>query len=321
MRFHASQNWQKGKSMSAIIQTTQLTKSYGRSRGIIEVSFQVEEGEVFGFLGPNGAGKTTTMRTLMGLLRATSGSATIGGLDCWTESTQVKKLVGYLPGEFTFDPGLRGAQILEYLGHLRGGVDQTVLRGLVERLGLDPSKRFREYSHGNKQKLGLVQAFMHQPRLLILDEPTSGLDPLNQQEFYRMVKEVRASGRTVFLSSHILPEVEHTCDRVAIIREGRLVKIDQVSALKDLQQHEVEISFAGPASLAWFKPVVGVSSVAQGADERSVHLVVQGALSEVIRIAGEHEATTIDTHEPTLEEVFLHFYEPEQSTAAVAGER
>ena len=307
--------------MSAIIQTTQLTKSYGRSRGIIEVSFQVEEGEVFGFLGPNGAGKTTTMRTLMGLLRATSGSASIGGLDCWTESTQVKKLVGYLPGEFTFDPGLRGAQILEYLGHLRGGVDQTVLRGLVERLGLDPSKRFREYSHGNKQKLGLVQAFMHQPRLLILDEPTSGLDPLNQQEFYRLVKEVRAAGRTVFLSSHILPEVEHTCDRVAIIREGRLVKIDQVSALKDLQQHEVEISFAGPAALEWFKPVAGVSSVAQGADERSVHLVVQGALSEVIRIAGEHEATTIDTHEPTLEEVFLHFYEPQQSTAAVAGER
>src|SRR5262252_10387145 len=221
------------KRMSAIIQTNQLTKSYGRSRGIIEVTFDIQEGEVFGFLGPNGAGKTTTMRTLMGLLRANSGSATIGGLDCWKQSTEVKKLVGYLPGEFTFDPGLRGAQIIEYLGHLRGGGDQAYVRSLVERLGFDPSKRFREYSHGNKQKLGLVQAFMHRPRLLILDEPTTGLDPLNQQEFYKMIAEVHDEGQTVFLSSHILPEVEHTCDPVAIIREGRLVTIDHVSALKN----------------------------------------------------------------------------------------
>ncbi len=290
--------------MSIIIQTNKLSKSYGRSRGIIDVTFAIQEGEVFGFLGPNGAGKTTTMRTLMGLLHANSGSATIGGLDCWQESTEVKKLVGYLPGEFAFDPGLRGAQIIEYLGHLRGGVDQVYLRSLVERLGLDPSKRFREYSHGNKQKLGLVQAFMHKPRVLILDEPTSGLDPLNQQEFYHMVAEVRADGRTVFLSSHILPEVEHTCDRVAIIREGRLVRIDHVSSLKDIRQHDVEISFAGPASVDWFQHVAGVVKVAQGADERTLQL------TEIIKIAGEHNAINIDTHEPTLEEVFLRFYEP-----------
>ena len=305
--------------MSAIIQTNQLTKSYGRSRGIIDVTFDIQEGEVFGFLGPNGAGKTTTMRTLMGLLHANSGSATIGGLDCWTQSTEVKKLVGYLPGEFTFDPGLRGAQIIEYLGHLRGGVDQAYVLSLVERLGFDPGKRFREYSHGNKQKLGLVQAFMHKPRLLILDEPTSGLDPLNQQEFYKMVAEVHAEGRTVFLSSHILPEIEQTCDRVAIIREGRLVKIDHVSALKDIHQNDVEISFAGPASVEWFKNVAGVTSVAQGADEHTLQMNVQGELTEIIRIAGEHHATNIDTHEPSLEEVFLRFYEPEQSPAKLAG--
>ena len=305
--------------MSIIIQTNQLTKSYGRSRGIIDVTFAIEEGEVFGFLGPNGAGKTTTMRTLMGLLRANSGSATIGGLDCWTQSTAVKKLVGYLPGEFSFDPGLRGAQIIEYLGHLRGGVDQAYLRSLVERLGFDPSKRFREYSHGNKQKLGLVQAFMHKPRLLILDEPTSGLDPLNQQEFYRMVAEVRAEGRTVFLSSHILPEVEHTCDRVAIIRAGRLVKIDHVSSLKDIHQHEVEISFAGPASLEWFKQVAGVVKVKQGADEHTLQLQVQGPLTEILKIAGDHHATNMATREPTLEEVFLRYYEPEPSAATLAG--
>jgi len=305
--------------MSAIIQTNQLTKSYGRSRGIIDVTFDIQEGEVFGFLGPNGAGKTTTMRTLMGLLRANSGSATIGSLDCWTQSTEVKKLVGYLPGEFAFDPDLRGAQIIEYLGHLRGGVDQSNVRTLVERLGLDPSKRFREYSHGNKQKLGLVQAFMHQPRLLILDEPTSGLDPLNQQEFYKMVAEIQAAGRTVFLSSHILPEIEQTCDRVAIIREGRLIKIDHVSALKDIHQHNVEISFAGPASVEWFKNVAGVTSVTQGAEKHILQLNVQGELMEIIRIAGEHQATNIDTHEPSLEEVFLRFYAPEHEPSTLAG--
>jgi ABC-2 type transport system ATP-binding protein len=311
--------WQKEKQMSTVIKTDKLTKSYGRSRGILEVTFETQKGEIFGFLGPNGAGKTTTMRVLMGLLHANSGSATIAGLDCWTQSTEVKKLVGYLPGEFAFDPGLRGAQIIEYLGHLRGGVDQTYVRALVERLGLDPGKRFREYSHGNKQKVGLVQAFMHTPHLLILDEPTSGLDPLNQQEFYQMVAEVRAEGRTVFLSSHILPEVEHTCDRVAIIREGRLVKIDHVSSLKEIRQHDVEISFPGPASIEWFKNVAGVTRVAQGADERTLQLNVQGTLMEIIHLASQHDATNIATREPTLEEVFLRFYEPEQAPSALAG--
>jgi len=303
--------------MSLIIQTNQLTKSYGRSRGIIDVTFDIQQGEVFGFLGPNGAGKTTTMRTLMGLLHENRGSATIGGLDCWAQSTEVKKLVGYLPGEFAFDPGLRGAQIIEYLGHLRGGVDQPYLRSLVERLGLDPSKRFREYSHGNKQKVGLVQAFMHQPRLLILDEPTSGLDPLNQQEFYKMVAEVRAEGRTVFLSSHILPEVEQTCDRVAIIREGRLIKVDHVSSLKEIHQYDVEITFAGLAEASWFK-VAGVANVAEAADEHTLQLSVQGDLREIIHIASQHNATTMTTHEPTLEEVFLRFYASDQQSSALA---
>jgi ABC-2 type transport system ATP-binding protein len=306
-------------NMATIIQTNQLTKSYGRSRGIIDVTFEIQEGEVFGFLGPNGAGKTTTMRTLMGLLHANSGSASIAGLDCWDQSTQLKEQIGYLPGEFAFDPGLRGAQILQYLGHLRGGVDQAYMRTLVERLGFDPSKRFREYSHGNKQKLGLIQAFMHKPRVFILDEPTSGLDPLNQQEFYKMIAEVHNEGHTVFLSSHILPEVEHTCDRVAIIREGRLIKIDHVSALKNIHQHEVEISFPGSASVDWFKQVAGVTSVAQGTDERTLQLVVQGDLSQIIQIASQHGATNIATREPSLEEAFLRFYEPEQSPAKIVG--
>src|SRR6266581_2426454 len=151
----------RGGTMNALIEVHGLTKGYGRSRGIIDVTFEIAEGEVFGFLGPNGAGKTTTMRVLMGLLRPTAGRATIGGLDCWSRAPEVKRLIGYLPGEFSFDPGLKGAQILTYLGNLRGGVDAKYVRSLIERLGLDPSKRFREYSRGNKQKVGLVQAFMH----------------------------------------------------------------------------------------------------------------------------------------------------------------
>ncbi|GCE19514.1 ABC transporter ATP-binding protein [Dictyobacter kobayashii] len=163
--------------MSDLIQVNNLTKTYGKQRGIRAVTFNIAEGEVFGFLGPNGAGKTTTIRTLMGFLKPTAGQATIGGLDCWSQATQIKRLVGYLPGEFSFDPNLTGAQILSYLGHLRGGVDQNNVRQLIERLDFDPSKRFHTYSRGNKQKIGLVQAFMHKPQLLILDEPTSGLDP------------------------------------------------------------------------------------------------------------------------------------------------
>src|ERR1700738_500238 len=171
--------------MAAIIEAEKLTKNYGSKRGIADVSFQVEEGEVFGFLGPNGAGKTTTIRLLMALLKADAGTARIAGLDVWRQSVELKRLIGYLPGELSLDPNLTGGQILEYFGHLRGGVDQAYLKALIQRFDLDPSRRFRQYSSGNKRKVVLVQAFMHRPRLLILDEPTSGLDPINAHEFNR----------------------------------------------------------------------------------------------------------------------------------------
>lgn len=310
--------------MTSIVETASLTKRYGRSRGIVDLSFEVEEGEIFGFLGPNGAGKTTTIRTLLGFLRPTSGRATVGGYDCWRQSTEVKRQIGYLPGEFTFDPTLTGAQILAYLGNLRGGVDQQYLLSLVERLELDPGKRFRAYSHGNKQKVGLVQAFMHRPRLLVLDEPTSTLDPLNQQEFYRMVAETRAEGRTVFLSSHNLTEVEHTCDRVGIIRDGRLVKVDAVHTLKELQRHEVDLAFATPASREWFRHVPGVCSVTATDGGHGLSLTVQGELGAVVQAAAGHGVTNLVTREPTLEEIFLRYYAPEPASAdgasAVAGE-
>src|SRR5947209_57372 len=171
--------------MTAIIEVEGLTKSYGSKRGIANVSFQVEEGEVFGFLGPNGAGKTTTIRLLMALLRTDAGTARIAGLDCWQQSVEIKRLIGYLPGELSLDPHLTGGQILEYFGHLRGGIDQAYLKHLIKRMDLDPSRKFRQYSSGNKRKIGLIQAFMHRPRLLFLDEPTNALDPLNQQVFDR----------------------------------------------------------------------------------------------------------------------------------------
>jgi ABC-2 type transport system ATP-binding protein len=305
--------------MPTIIQTNQLTKHYGSSRGIQDVTFSVQQGEVFGFLGPNGAGKTTTIRVLMGLLRPSGGSATIGGLDCWSAAPAVKRLVGYLPSEYALDSALTGAQILTYLGNLRGGADRAAIQQLANRLDLDLSRRFREYSHGNKQKVGLIQAFMHRPRLLFLDEPTSGLDPLNQQEFYRMVAEVKADGRTVFLSSHNLPEVEHTCDRVGIIREGQLVRVDSVATLTDIKHYVVELAFAQPVAPTAFSGLPGVREVVAEQDGTLLRLTVQGDLGAVLQAAAQHHATNLTTREPSLEEIFLQYYTPAASAAAGAG--
>ncbi len=302
--------------MSDIIQTASLTKYYGSSLGIKDLSFRVAESEVFGFLGPNGAGKTTTIRLLMGLLRPTSGSALIAGLNCWSDSTAVKRLVGYLPGEFNVDPALTGAQVIEYLSYLSGGVEQSYVKNLIERFELDPSKRFRDYSRGNKQKVGLVQAFMHRPKLLILDEPTAGLDPLNQQEFYTLIGEARAAGSTIFLSSHILPEVEHTCDRVGIIRQGELVKVDHVSSLTEMHRHVVEITFSCPASVDWFSNLPRVSDVRLLNGGNAIQLTAQEDMSAVIQAAAEHQAISMVARQPSLEEVFLRYYEAQPAQAA-----
>ncbi|WIG61913.1 MAG: Efflux ABC transporter, ATP-binding protein [Ktedonobacterales bacterium] len=295
--------------MAAILETQGLTKSYGSSRGIIDVTFAVEEGEVFGFLGPNGAGKTTTIRTLMALLKADAGMARIAGMDVWQQSIEIKRIVGYLPGELALDPNLTGGQILEYFGHLRGGVDQTYLKQLIDRLGFDPTRKFRQYSSGNKRKLGIVQAFMHRPRLLILDEPTNGLDPLNQQEFDRMITEVREEGRTVFLSSHILTEVEQTCTRVAIIREGRLVRVGGVTELKDIKRHDVTITFAEAAPVEAFKDLQGVEQVEVMPDGHTLRLAVSGGVDMVIKMAARYAIVTLTSQEPSLEEIFLRYYE------------
>jgi ABC-2 type transport system ATP-binding protein len=295
--------------MAAIIQVENLTKSYGSKRGITNVSFQVEEGEVFGFLGPNGAGKTTTIRTLMALLRADSGRAMIAGLECWKQSIEIKRLVGYMPGEPALDPNLTGGQILEYFAHLRGGVDHAYLKQLIERFELDTSRKFRQYSTGNKRKVVLVQAFMHRPRLLILDEPTSGLDPLNQQEFERMVMEAREEGRTVFLSSHVLSEVEKTCTRVGIIRDGSLVRIGGVSEITAIKRYEITITFADPVPVETFKSLDGVAEVESLNNGHGVRLGMQGPADAVIKAAARYPVVSLASHEPSLEDIFLRYYE------------
>ena len=213
------------------MRTSRLTKDYGMGRGLFELDLQVEPGEIFGFLGPNGAGKTTTIRLLMGLIRPTAGSAFVFGLDCTRDAVAVKRKVGYLPGDVPDFGSLRGGEVVAYLGGMRGGVDRDRVRTLARRFNLDLGRRFREYSTGNKQKLGIVLAFMHRPELLILDEPTAGLDPLHRQEFYRLLRESRIDGATVFLSSHVLSEVEQVCDRVAIVRAGRLAHAGRVDEL------------------------------------------------------------------------------------------
>ncbi len=291
------------------IQTERLTKSYGTARGIIDLDLTILEGEVFGFLGPNGAGKTTTIRLLMDLIRPTSGHASIFGKDAHKESVAIKAFTGYLPGELALWNNLTGRQILTYLANLRGGVDPHAIQSLAARLQLDPGKKFREYSKGNKQKVGLVQAFMHQPRLLILDEPTAGLDPLNQQEFFKMLSEAHARGATVFLSSHVLSEVEHTSDRVGIIREGRLVRVAPVRDIVAEKRYHVALTLGLPVTpdlQQTFANLPGVSNLT--ATDHTLQFVVQGSLDPVVKQAADYPVLSLTSREPSLEEAFLTYY-------------
>jgi ABC-2 type transport system ATP-binding protein len=305
--------------MAAIIEAEGLTKSYSGKRGIADLSFAVAEGETFGFLGPNGAGKTTTIRVLMALLRADAGTARIAGLDCWRQSVEIKRLTGYAPAEPALDPNLTGGQILEYFIHLRGGVDGSYLRQLIERLGLDTGRKFHQYSSGNKRKVVLIQAFMHRPRLLILDEPTGGLDPLNQQEFALMVGEARGWGGSVFLSSHILSEVEQLCSQVGIIREGRLVRIGGVAEIKAIKRHELTITFGDAISPEGFATLEGVTRVATVDGGRTLRIELQGSPDAVIKAAAHYPVISLSSHEPSLEDIFLRYYEGEAEQAREAS--
>jgi ABC-2 type transport system ATP-binding protein len=300
--------------VTAIIQTEKLTKTYGSHRGISEIDLTVAEGEAFGFLGPNGAGKTTTIRTLLDHIRPTSGRALVFGIETTVDPVAIHRRLGYLPGEFSLYDKLTGGQTIEYFANLRGGVDTLYQQDLIARLDVDTSRKFREYSKGNKQKIGLIVALQHRPDLLMLDEPTSGLDPLVQQTFYDVIREAKAEGRTIFLSSHILSEVEKTCDRVAIIREGRLIKVDRVDALRDLAHHQVELRFAGEVPVGAFAALAGVSDVVQ--DDHVLRMRVFGSIAPVVREAARYELLDFVSREPSLEETFLSMYGHEAGQAA-----
>jgi ABC-2 type transport system ATP-binding protein len=291
--------------MPRIIEATNLTKSYGSRRGINDVTFAVDEGEVFGFLGPNGAGKTTTIRTLLGLLRPTAGQATIFGLDAWADASRIHERLSYVGSDPAYLGELTAAQQLDYIGRLRG-LPKGAWRTVADRLELDPSVQIRKLSRGNRQKVGVVQAFMGDAALIVLDEPSSGLDPLMQREFLALVSEARAAGRTIFLSSHNLPEVERSCDRVGIIREGLLIEISTVQALLAGHWRSVNLVLGTqpPAGVFDLPTVQIVSETA-----RDVHLMVRGDLNPFLRRLAEIDVHDLSITTPDIEDIFLRFYD------------
>jgi ABC-2 type transport system ATP-binding protein len=295
----------------AAIRTRRLCKNYGSRPAVIDVDLVVGTGEVFGFLGPNGAGKSTTIRVLLDLLRPTSGDVAVLGSDPRRAGAELRRRVGYLPSEFVIYERASVGTVLHSLGTLRGGVDRRRIADLAARLHLDLGRTVRELSKGNRQKVGLVQAFMHDPELLILDEPTAGLDPLLRQEFIAMVDEVRAAGRTVFLSSHILSEVQALADRVGMIRDGRLVAIDTVQSLRERAVRRVEIQFDEDLAAAEFSTLPNIDAVrveSQGSGcVLRCHL--SGNADALIKTAARHRVRTLLVEEPDLEEVFLTLYE------------
>jgi ABC-2 type transport system ATP-binding protein len=292
--------------MKEAIETAGLTKDYGNGRGIFDLDLRVAAGEVFGFLGPNGAGKTTTIRLLMGLIHATRGSARIFGLDCDRDAVAVKRKVGYCPGELPQFGGWRGSEIVAYVAGLRGDVKDSTITALATRLDLDLGRKYREYSHGNKQKLALVLAFMHQPTLVILDEPTTGLDPLHQQEFYAIVRDARAAGATIFISSHVLSEVEHVCDRVGIVREGHLATVSALEDLVGMRAFRVEIDFADEVPVDRLKRVEGLDQLVI-TDHRATALL-RGTFEPLMAAVAGTRVVGFTSREPSLEEIFLTYY-------------
>ncbi|MCB2223428.1 MAG: ABC transporter ATP-binding protein [Actinobacteria bacterium] len=293
--------------MDAAVAAEGLTKSYGPHRGVADLDLEVGPGEVFGYLGPNGSGKTTTIRLLLDLLRPTSGSVRVLGRDPRRDGPALRREIGYLPGDLAFYDRMTGAEVLAYLGHLRGIDGPAAAAPIAGRLDLDLSRPVRDLSTGNRQKLGIAQALMHRPRLLILDEPTAGLDPLVQRAFYDMVRAARDEGATVFLSSHVLGEVERIADRVGIIREGRMVVVESLEGLRAKALRTFEVRFAAPVEAAGFAGIPGVDDVT--VDGTVLHCTVAGPAGPLMRAAARHEIVNVVSRDADLEDLFLRTYE------------
>jgi ABC-2 type transport system ATP-binding protein len=292
------------RSMSAI-RTEELSKRYADTLALDSLDLEVREGEVYGYLGPNGAGKTTTIRLLLGLHRPSGGRAELFGIDCWRDPVAAHRKAAYVAGEPFLWPSMTGAETLEFLARLHGGTDRAYRERLVERFQLDVSKKVRALSKGNRQKVQLIAALATRADLLLLDEPTSGLDPLMEKVFRECVGEAKERGQTVFLSSHLLSEVEALCDRVGILRAGKLVDEGTLAELRHLSAQTVEVTFAGVAPQ--LPPLPGVSVATAGAS--GLRFEVSGSVGPLIAALAEHLVATLTSREPSLEEIFLHHYD------------
>ncbi len=296
------------------IKTEGLTKHYGDVKALVDLDLEVNTGEVFGFLGPNGAGKTTTIRSLLHFVFPTSGTATVLGMDVATNAVEIRSRVAYMPSEYSLYPKLTGAENLTYLANLRGGMDKAYVTSLAERLEVDLTRKVSDLSTGNKQKVGLIQAFMSKSELVVLDEPSTGLDPLMQQELQAMIREVREDGRTVFLSSHSLAEVERVADRVGILRSGHLVVVERVDALKRKAIRRIDLEFDEPVEAAVFEGTDGVRSIeARG---NTVVVSFEGSVTALLRTALDHNVVNVNSREADLEQIFLDYYHGNGNDAA-----
>jgi ABC-2 type transport system ATP-binding protein len=292
----------------AVIKTSGLTKYYGGTPGIVDLDLEVREGEVFGFIGPNGAGKSTTIRTLLNFLFPTSGSGAIFGLDIIEGSLDIRARTGYLPGDLSMYETMTAREFLTYFANLRKIDTRARMEELADRFELDLDRRIKDYSTGNRQKVGIVNTFMPDPELYILDEPTAGLDPLMQQEFQEMIREVKDQGCTVFLSSHILPEVERIADRVGIVRDSRLIEVDTVEAFKAKAYRSVTIQFAAPVDVSSFENLESITAVERRNDGTVLSLSVKGSMDAVVKEAAKRDVLSMSTRSGELEEVFLSYY-------------
>ncbi len=290
-----------------IIKTTNLTKFYGKNRGVENLSLEVNQGEIFGFLGPNGAGKSTTIKLLLNFIRPTKGSIKLFGKDPVTDIVSINKDIGYLAGEVHMYEQLSGHDQLRFQASLKGKIDWGYVEALQSRLQANFRKPIKTLSHGNKQKIALIGALMNKPKLLILDEPTTGLDPLVQQEFYKIVEEANKAGTTVFVSSHILPEVERLCHRVSIIREGKLVLTDDINNLKAKAERPIEVFFKEKPNKKDFEGLSGVSQLS--IEDNILRCVIQGSYDSFVKEIAKHEVVNLITQEPNLEKIFLGYYQ------------
>jgi len=289
----------------SVIEVNQLTKYYGKARGIVDVSFQVEEGEIFGFIGPNGAGKSTTIRLLLSLIYPTSGGATLFGKDCIQYGPLLRRQIGYLPSEVFYYERMRVIDLLKYSASFFPQDCTKRMHELAEVMELELHRRIEDLSYGNRKKVGIVQGLLHQPKLLFLDEPTAGLDPLMQQKTFQLIREENRRGVTVFFSSHILGEVQRMCNRVAIIREGRIVEVADIRTLQQNNYKKVRVEAAAVPAAYFDLP--GVTNLEQ--QNGAVRFFYKGDINAVLRKVADLQLTDVAIEEPTLEEIFMHYYE------------